>query len=381
MTKNIKVKTKKLKIAYVLDDTLDRNAGAQVYVLTLGDEMERLGHDVHYIVGDTPKKVRKNQYSLAKNIKVKFSGNHMSVPLFASKKEVRLLLENERFDVVHVQTPFSPIMAGKVIKSAHGHSKIIATFHILPYGFVSRFSNRIFGYWLRLYNQYFDHYTCITEPSRAFSQDYYGRSGQIIKYPVNISKIKNSIKKKLNKKSEIDLLFHGRLVERKGCKDLLKALNYAKENDLLKKDWFLHISGDGPDRRKIEKYINAHGLSNHVKLYGRTTDSKKFQLMNMSDITVYPAKSGESFGVVLVEAMASKGSIVLAGNNPGYSSVMDKTPECLFDPKNTVEFAEHLAKYINNQAKRDALFKKQQKLVASYDVKTIAKEYIKLYKN
>lgn len=372
-------RNKKLKIAFVLDDTLDRNAGAQVYVLTLGDHLEKLGHNVSYIVGETKKKVRSNQYSLAKNLKVKFNGNHLSVPLHTSKKEVKELLRNEQFDIVHIQSPFSPIMAGKVMKVADGHSRIIGTFHILPYGAVATFSNYIFGLWLRLYNKYFDAFLTISEPSQEFSKKYYGITGPIIRYPVNLSQIKKITKKKLNRQHSIELLFHGRLVERKGCLELLKAFAYANENKLLKKDCFLHISGDGPDKQKLKKFVKNNNLTKFVKFHGRTTDEQKFQLMQLSDITIYPAMSGESFGVVTVEAMATAHPIVLAGNNPGYASVLSEAKDSLFDSKNTPEFARHIAKYVNNKRSRDSLFKLQQKLVKKYDVKLVAKQVLELY--
>src|SRR3990167_7296657 len=370
---------KRLKIAMVLDDTLDRNAGAQVYVLTLGDYFEKHGHRVDYIVGKTKKKVRKRQHSLSKNIKVKFSGNHLSIPIYTSKKAVRKLLYNEQFDIVHVQYPFSPLMAGKVLKIADGHSRIVGTFHILPYDRVSTISNYIFGYWSKLYNKYFNGFINISEPSKIFSKKYYGIDGQIIKYPVDLSNIKKIVKTKLPNDHEVELLFHGRLVERKGCIELLKVLKYGTENNLFKKDWFLHISGDGPDRQKLEKFVTSNEISKQVKFYGRTTDDKKFKLMNLSDITIYPAMSGESFGVVTVEAMATAHPVVLAGNNPGYASVLAQAKGSLFAAFNTEEFAKHLAKYINSPKQRSTLFSRQQKLVKQYDVKTVAKQILKVY--
>lgn len=365
----------------VLDDTLDRNAGAQVYVLTLGDYLTKLGHNVHYIVGETSKKVRPRQHSLAKNLSVKFNGNHLSVPLYTSKKNVTKLLHNEHFDVIHVQAPFSPIMAGKVLKIADGHARIVGTFHILPYGTVASWGNYLLGIWLRLYNKYFNEFITISEPSQEFAKKFYGIDGQIIRYPVDLSQIKKAIKTKLKREHDVELLFHGRLVERKGCTELIKALAYGDKNSLFKKDWFLHISGDGPDRKKLEKQIAKNNLSKKVKFHGRTTDDKKFRLMNLSDITLYPAMSGESFGVVTVEAMATGRPVVLAGNNPGYASVLSDAKGSLFDAKNTVEFADHIAKYINNPKARKTLFNKQQKLVKKYDIKTVAKQLLSVYQD
>lgn len=372
-------KNKKLKIAFVLDDTLDRNAGAQVYVLTLGDHLEKLGHSVHYIVGETKKKIRRNQYSLAKNLRVKFNGNHLSVPLHTSKREVKDLLRNEQFDIVHIQSPFSPIMAGKVMKIADGHSRIIGTFHILPYGKLSIIGNRILGIWLRMYSKYFDAFLTISEPSQEFSKKFYGITGPIIRYPVDLNQIKKITKTKLNRQHSVELLFHGRLVERKGCLELLKSFAYAKENNLFKNECFLHISGDGPDRDKLKKFVNNNNLTKFVKFHGRTSDEQKFRLMQLSDIAIYPAMSGESFGVVTVEAMATAHPVVLAGNNPGYASVLSEAKGSLFDSKDTVSFAKHIAKYANNKKSRDSLFKAQQKLVKKYDVKQVAKQILQLY--
>ncbi|MEK9196342.1 MAG: glycosyltransferase, partial [Patescibacteria group bacterium] len=186
---------------------------------------------------------------------------------------------------------------------------------------------------------------------------------------------------KLKREHEVELLFHGRLVERKGCTELIKALAYGNKNNLFKKDWFLHISGDGPDRKKLEKQVTKNDLAQNVKFHGRTTDDKKFKLMNLSDITLYPAMSGESFGVVTVEAMATAHPVVLAGNNPGYASVLSEAKGSLFDAKNTEEFARHLAKYINNPKARKILYNKQQKLVKKYDIKTVAKQVLKVYQD
>jgi phosphatidylinositol alpha-mannosyltransferase len=64
---------KKLKIGFLLDDTLDTPDGVQQYVLTVGKWMSNQGHEVHYLVGQTHRRDIDNVHSMAKNIKVSFN--------------------------------------------------------------------------------------------------------------------------------------------------------------------------------------------------------------------------------------------------------------------------------------------------------------------
>jgi len=73
---------------------------------------------------------------------------------------------------------------------------------------------------------------------------------------------------------------------------------------------------------------------------------KKANFLASADIAVFPSISGESFGIVLVEAMAAGSGVVLGGNNPGYKSVLGQQPYLLFSPRDTEAFAEHLKLFI-----------------------------------
>src|SRR3989344_5742480 len=105
-----------LKIGFVFDDSLDSNDGVAQYVKTLGAWFSSQGHKVCYLVGESKTaQWRGGQvYSLARNQKVVFNGNRLSVPLPAKRSPIKLVLEQEDFDVLHVQLPHSPFMAQKV---------------------------------------------------------------------------------------------------------------------------------------------------------------------------------------------------------------------------------------------------------------------------
>ena len=109
---------KRLKIGFVLDDSLDVPDGVQQYVLTVGAWMKGQGHDVHYLVGQTDRNDIPNVHSMSKNIKVRFNKNRMTMPLPTSVKAIAAILQREQFDILHVQMPYSPFMAGRLIKAA-----------------------------------------------------------------------------------------------------------------------------------------------------------------------------------------------------------------------------------------------------------------------
>src|SRR3989344_5400643 len=119
----------------------------------------------------------------------------------------------------------------------------------------------------------------------------------------------------MTKEAKNSILFIGRLEKRKGTKYLLKS--FAQ---LQKKypDIELVIAGDGPERQMLEDYATKHDIK-HIKFLGFIDVSKKLELLASSTVFCSPALFGESFGIVLLEAIAM-GTPVVAGNNPGYAT-------------------------------------------------------------
>jgi phosphatidylinositol alpha-mannosyltransferase len=84
-----------LKVGLVLDDSLDSTDGVQQYVLTVGAWLTSQGHEVHYLVGKTTRTDLPNIHSLSRNIRVRYNGNRLSIPLPASKRRLRQVLRTE----------------------------------------------------------------------------------------------------------------------------------------------------------------------------------------------------------------------------------------------------------------------------------------------
>lgn len=106
------------RIAFVFDDTLDVLDGVQQHIVTLGKELARRGHDVHYLVGQTEHSPVPNTHAMSRNVMVRANGNRMRIPLPASRRLIARTLAEGGFDILHVQAPYSPFMAGRVLEAA-----------------------------------------------------------------------------------------------------------------------------------------------------------------------------------------------------------------------------------------------------------------------
>ena len=142
------------------------------------------------------------------------------------------------------------------------------------------------------------------------------------------------------------ILYVGRLEKRKGVEYLIKAV--AKLTDGKKLKPRLIIAGDGPLKDKLTNLAYTQGIYD-VHFLGFVELDEKLKLLKGADIFCSPALYGESFGIVLIEAMAMQTPII-AGNNPGYKGVMrDVAAKGLVDPKNTDKFAKLLVKYLTDE--------------------------------
>lgn len=362
-----------MKIAFVLDDTLDSSDGVQQYVLLVSDWLRNHGHDVHYITGNTSRTDLANIHSMTKNVRVRFNRNRLSVPLPARSAEIKELLAKEAFDVLHIQMPFSPFLAGKVIASATQNTAIVATYHIAPHSKVVTAANKTLGIIQKKTVARIDSIISVSPVAQGFAQKTTGKQSVVIPNSIDIKRWQ--LEKKQTRTT--DIAFLGRLVSRKGCVFLLRALNELKESGKLK-DQKVVIAGDGPERKQLESYVESHGLRKNVSFLGYISEYAKRKLLQETKLAIYPATGGESFGIVLLEAMAA-GAVVLAGDNPGYASVIGQADGSLITPQDTNGFANRIAEVLTDSSQMAALRKRQQSLLSQYDINTVGGAILAVY--
>lgn len=177
----------------------------------------------------------------------------------------------------------------------------------------------------------------------------------------------------------LTILFLGRLVQRKGCTLLLQAVAGLKQSSADLGDFRVVICGSGHLRSKLEQFVNANDLADVVEFVGFVNETDKPRYYASADLAVFPSRGGESFGIVLLEAMASPKGAVLAGNNPGYHSVMEPQPDLLFNPRSAVDLKNKLEVYITDTSLRKQKAAWGSQYSAAFDTDEVGKELFNIY--
>ena len=368
-----------MKIAFAIDDTLDVSDGVQQAVITIGEKLRTMGHDVHYLCSDTNRIDISGVHSLAKTFKVAFNGNAMRIPRPTSRKKIKTLLLKENFDVIHVQMPYSPMFVEKIILSAPKNTKIFGTFHILPYKNFNKFATSVLGKIVKKSLKKIDQVISVSEPARDFCRSAFKVDSVVVPNPVDIKKYTVKKPAKYVKKR---IVFLGRLVERKGAKELLMAYKELLTiNPELISTTSLIIAGKGEQEKLLTKIAKDFPKEADIQFLGFIKEEEKSIFLNSADIAVFPSKAGESFGIVLIEAMAAGSRLILAGDNPGYRSVLQNFPELLVDPKNKKAFSLALIRLLEVNNKNTIISSKLKKHVTQYDVEKVCDALVKLYRS
>lgn len=367
--------SKRLTIGYILDDTLDVTDGVQQAMLQIGEEMRQQGNDVHYITTKTTRNDIQNIHTIGTSFSTKFNGNSVRTPLPTYRKKIIQLFEKIHFDILHVQMPFSPFFAARVLQYAPEHVVIVGTFHILPYGVFAKVGTRLLALPLRKTLQKIDKAYAVSEPALEFMRDSFSIDGTVLPNPVDYSFF-NTFKSNKTSKS-FRVVYVGRFDERKGVKQLVLAIESLMRT--VKPPIEFIMCGAGP----LHKELVATAKIKHLPITfpGFVTNDEKAGYLASADIAIFPSISGESFGIVLTEAMSANAGVTLGGNNPGYASVLHKWPEVLFDAKNPNEIAKSILTFMNDDKLSRRIGKEQHIKVREYDTKRIVKELTSDYHN
>jgi phosphatidylinositol alpha-mannosyltransferase len=373
------INAKPLKIGLVLDTSLDPNDGVQQYVLGIGSWLSTRGHEVHYLVGQTDKRQLPNLHSLAKNITVQFNGNRTTIPLPTSRKKLKNFLAENKFDVLHVQVPHSPFMAQRLIMAANPDTAVVGTFHILPYGWLPRIANYGLGVWLRPSLKRFDKMLAVSSAAVVFAGSSFRIKTEVLPNVVDYQTYSSAKPLLQYSDDKQTILFLGRLVRRKGCLALLQAVTKLIKEYPDLPEFRVVICGRGHLENKLRRYVSRNKLEHIVEFAGFISEIDKPRYYASADISVFPSSGGESFGIVLLEAMASGKAVVLAGNNPGYHSVMEPQPELLFNPRDSDDLAKKIYKYLINESDRNRMASWGSNYVKAFDTDVVGKKLLSVY--
>lgn len=283
------------------------------------------------------------------------------------------VLETEQFDILHFHEPWVPVLSRQIL--ARSRTVNIATFHAaIPETLMTRTIIKVVTPYTVPILKYIHEFTAVSESAADYIRTLTDRELAIIPNGIDLARYtwQDHAKQASARKK---VLYIGRLESRKGVKYLLRAyaLLEAKFPDTE-----LIIAGKGPDQEKLELLAEDLGIQN-VEFLGYVSDEQKMQLLAESDLFVSPALYGESFGIVLLEAMAT-GNVVVAGNNSGYEDVMDGIGQLsVVNPRDDAEFARTMSVMLH-EPKVQTIFRNwSKKYVQNFSYPKVVDMYESLY--
>ena len=205
----------------------------------------------------------------------------------------------------------------------------------------------------------------------------------VIPNAVDISRFRPSRKKgkmKLQigfKETQMLILSVCRLHPSKRLEDLILA--FAETTKLVKKDLRLLIAGSGPDLERLKRISKTTGINSNIVFLGRVSNEKIHEIYQAADLFVLPS-SHETFGIAILEAMASGVPAIVARSGGIVSIFTDKKNCLMYEPGNISELKNTLYKLITNAKSREFFTKRAQKMVVqNYSWDSIAQQTLALY--
>lgn len=353
-----------------------RGGGVQEVVLAQHRHLTRLGHDVR-IITPLPKEYAG---AVPSHILTVGSSSDLRSPFHTTAQitsridndEIDEMLDRENFDLLHFHEPSIPLLSRQIL--SRSNAKHVATFHArLPDTVVSNTIVRVITPYTKSVLKYLDCLTAVSDAGAEYVRSFAPKKAVHI-IPNGIERA-DFAKKHVDRKTPT-VLYIGRLEKRKGVQYLLRAMGELQKNVETR----LVIAGDGPDMDKLQNLAAEYELKN-VEFLGYITEAQKYKLLSEATVFCSPARYGESFGIVLLEAMAA-GVPVVAGDNDGYRTVLQGTGMLgLVDSQSTADFARRLEVFICDESVRSLWKAWAASAVKQYDYSQVVGEYEKLYRS
>lgn len=356
-----------LRIGMFSPYSLTVPGGVQAQVLGLSAELRRMGHEVR-VLGpcDGPPPAA---WVTPLGDSLPTAANGSIAPLApdpsASLRTIRAL-RDEDFDVWHLHEPLAP---GPTMTALTLHSRpIVGTFHAAGRSSSYRALRPVLAALVRR----IDHAVAVSPHARELAARYFDREYEVLFNGIALPPAPSQAVPGSDPLRD-GVLFIGRHEERKGLAVLLEAM------DILAADGrrlMCRVIGDGPDTEELRR---RHGDPTRVRWLGRVSEAEKVALLASSTVFAAPSLHGESFGVVLLEAMAA-GAAVVASDLDGYGNVATHGADALLvPPGDPVALAGAIARLVDDVDLRGRLVTAGHERAARFSMRRLAELYVERY--
>ena len=373
-----------LRIAHVCPYDLERPGGVQAHIKDTAAALGELGHEVTIV---TPKmRPGAGVERISPNLRIVRLGQAHAVRLSGTRFEASLALGGQygrlraamrpgAFDVVHFHTLWSPLLPFQAFACSPAPS--VVTFHDTPPDTVGGAVTRVvLGGLSRLLLNCIDEAIAVSEAPRAHLKPSPGRGIHLSPPCTDLRRFAVGPDASPAADGKVTLLFVGRLEPRKGVMVLLQAYRRLCNDGLPVR---LVIAGAGSEEAALRRYV-AHRRLPDVEFLGRFEDHEAPALYAGCDIACAPSPYGESFGIVIAEAMAA-GKPVVAAANRGYRTLLaDHAGELLAPPGDDEAFYQRLRRLVTDAGLRQRLGAWAKAEAQRYDCRTVAPDLVDIYR-
>ena len=327
-----------MRVALVCPYDLARPGGVRSHIVGLGHALVARGHTVE-IIAPSPATILEGLpvVSCGSSRDFPFGGTHID---FTWAPWSRVLEVSRRgYDVVHFHTIWNPLMPFQ-LATVHRGAKV-ATFHDVPSPDTPRIAMGAMPVGSKIVRHAFVDEVIAVSP--IVSQYLADKKHEVIPNGITVPQPLPA------EGTRDSIVYLGRLEPRKSVGTLIEALALLGADAPP-----VHIAGDGLSRKELERAVADRGLRT-VCFCGEVSESRKWELLRDASILVAPSVGGESFGIVLLEAMAA-GAVPIAADNPGYRHVLaERASDLLFPVGDAGALAARIRELLRSDARRREL--------------------------
>ena len=369
-----------MRIALVSPYDYSVPSGVNNHIRHLRHEFTRLGHDARILVPSSEQVNDAHIINASSSIiQVPFAGSIARISLSPrTYRRTKCILQERRYDVLHLHEPLMPMLPLAVLRH---HDLVpqaicVGTFH--SYREVSR----AYYYGAPIFRRFFKRLDGLIAVSRA-SKGYHARY-----FPGEYTVIPNGVDIGLFGCADLcpieefgdgrpNVLFVGRMEKRKGLPYLIEAFVHVKR-ELPEARLIVVGAYDDLDKVPFMLQVRHLGLSD-VHFVGRVSDEELARYYHTADVFCAPSTGMESFGMVLLEAMAA-GAPVVASDIEGYREVVDNGVQgVLVEPEKPEALAAALISLLRDPQRRHALSASGREKAQYYAWPTIAARVLDFY--
>jgi phosphatidylinositol alpha-mannosyltransferase len=368
-----------VKIALVSPYDYAYPGGVVNHITALEKQLSAMGHDVR-VIAPASKPInslgeRFIRIGTPRPIPVSGTTARICISLRLANR-IKEVLAAEKFDIVHLHEPFLVMLCSAMLRFSNGVN--IGTFHAIDSKPGYKFGWPISRVMLKRRIKKLSGKIAVSRPAMEFSSKYIPGPYEIIPNGIDLEHFKPDVEPvEQYMDGRLNILFVGRLEKRKGLKYLITAYRHVKKQIPESR---LIVVGPGTRMRKgYERQVKEAGLKDDVIFVGSVSSDDLPRYYKTADIFCAPATGQESFGIVLLEAMAV-GTPIVASRIDGYASVLTHGREgLLVPPKDSGELARALLRMAKDESLRQEMGNRGMLTARNYSWQRVAQTVVAYY--